>query len=145
MTSSLVCLSPPPTSPGLQQGVQRCQRQAAERQFAAEPVKKAEEVDTEKVENEECETIGKNAAEVQPIEVKTVEDKLAEQDTYEKVTTNETAHDDQTEKVSKSEDTIVEKGVNELKNEFCSYESFREMTKGLFNQPTAPTPVAPPP
>ena len=74
MTSSPVCLSPPPTSPGLQQGthVQRRQRQAGERQFAAEHIKKAEEVDTEKVEGE---TIGKKVAEVQPIEVKAVEDK----------------------------------------------------------------------
>ena len=81
------------------------------------------------------ETIGKKATEVQLLEVKAVGDKLAEQDTS----------DDQTEKVSKSEDTIVEKGVNELKNEFCSYESFRETTKGLSNQPTAPPPIAPPP
>ena len=58
--------------------VRQRQRQATERQFASEAIKKAEESDLEKVETEEVETIGKKVTEVQPLEVKAVEDKLAE-------------------------------------------------------------------
>ena len=71
--------------------------------------------------------------------MKAVEDKLAEHDTSEKVTADETADVDRTEEVSKSENTIAEEEVNELKDEFC----FCRTTEGLSNQPTTLQPVAP--
>ena len=72
MTSPLVC----PLLLGA--CVQWRQRWAAERQLAAEAIKKAEEAETEKVETEEVETIGKKATGVKPLDVKAIKDKLAE-------------------------------------------------------------------
>ena len=58
--------------------------------------------------------------------MKAVEEKLAEQDTSEKVTADETADVDRTEEVSKSENTIAEEEVNDG---FC----FHGTTEGLTN------------